>query len=152
MSELNLTLNTSFASPHPPTVAMPPPSFANGACALERKLLTDLDGAAKLEMAMLLGALSMFVWMTTISIVQVWILRKLCRVTKVLTNHSGAAVKARLLSTDEDNTDVELSAKNGRCSAANVAAKTLRQSNAPGKRPAKASGDANPDTPYDLDD
>ena len=92
-----------------------------------------------------MSGLSMLGWMSLLSIVQLWMLRKLIRVAGILTNHSGEAVKARLLSNSEENTDVELrTPKNG---SDNASSKRSAQS-----RPKKASGEPNPDSAFDMDE
>lgn len=122
----------------PPLAGAPPPP-----CPCD--CLDDEEDAVvvKLEQVMALGVVTFMVWMTTLALVYLWVLKRLDRAARLLTNHPG--VKSRLLS----SADEELSTM-----ASSSAAPTARNGSAsarPSKKNAR-TGEAQPDTPFEEED
>lgn len=133
---MNATQTPAPGSPPPPPSAPPP------ACPCECPEQRD-DVLVALEQMLALGTLTFLVWMSTLSLVYLWVLKRLHRAALLLTNHPG--VKSRLLSSADEERSTTASAS---------AAPTARNGSASG-RPRKKNartGEAQPDTPFEEED
>ena len=121
----------------PPLAGAPPPPCP---CAC---LDESDDVVVELEQVMALGVVIFLVWMTTLALVYLWVLKRLYRAARLLTNHPS--VKSRLLS----SADEELST-----TASSSAAPTVRNGSSsarPSKKNAR-TGEAQPDTPFEEEE